>query len=82
MSWIDKIDIGHDLQVCPDCQREYEVLEQFLGGTQDATLRWIIDAVFNDAYYVALRCPQCLETRHLCIQSLTTAQFYTEKERK
>lgn len=82
MSWIDKIDIGHDLQVCPDCQREYEVLEQFLGGTQDATQRWIIDAVFNDAYYVALRCPQCLETRHLCIQSLTTAQFYTEKERK
>lgn len=82
MSWIDKIDIGHDLQVCPDCQHEYEVLEQFLGGTQDATPLWIIDAVFNDAYYVALRCPQCLETRHLCIQSLTTAQFYTEKERK
>lgn len=82
MSWIDKIDIGHDLQVCPDCHREYEVLEQFLGGTQDATPLWIIDAVFNDAYYVALRCPQCLETRHLCIQSLTTAQFYTEKERK
>ena len=82
MSWIDKIDIGHDLQICPDCQREYEVLEQFLGGTQDATPLWIIDAVFNDAYYVALRCPQCLETRHLRIQSLTTAQFYTEKERK
>lgn len=79
MSWIDTIEIGHDLQICPDCHREYEVLEQFLGGTQDAT--WI-DAVFNDAYYVALRCPQCLETRHLCIQSLTPAQFYTEKERK
>lgn len=79
MSWLDNIEIGHDLQICPDCHREYEVLEQFLGSAHDAT--WI-DAVFNDAYYVALRCPQCLETRHLCIQSLTTAQFYTEKERK
>ena len=86
MDWLDQIDIGHDLQICPDCNREYEVLEQFLGGTQtplseSRTYNWI-DAVFNDAYYVALRCPQCLETRHLCIQSLTAAQFHTEKEKQ
>lgn len=82
MRWLDQTDIGHDLQICPDCDREYEVLDQFLG--QPSTDRFqenlIIDAVFNDAYYVAIRCPQCLETRHLCIQSLTATQFHIEKE--
>ena len=81
MTWLNQIEIGHDLQVCPDCNREYEVLDQFLGDTPKARPNWI-DAVFNDAYYVALRCPQCLETRHLCIQSLTATQFHIEKERK
>lgn len=85
MNWLNQIDIGHDLQICPDCHREYEVLDQFLGGTHASlpgarAYNWI-DAVFNDAYYVALRCPQCLETRHLCIQALTAAQFHTEKEK-
>jgi len=82
MRWLDQTDIGHDLQICPDCDREYEVLDQFQGSPLgDASLNWI-DAVFNDAYYVAIRCPQCLETRHLCIQSLTATQFYSEKEKQ
>ena len=83
MRWLDQTDIGHDLQMCPDCDREYEVLDQFLG--QPSTDRFhdnLIDAVFNDAYYVAIRCPQCLETRHLCIQSLTAIQFHIEKEKQ
>lgn len=79
MGWLDQIDIGHDLQMCPDCNREYEVLDQFLGAPRRAPSNWI-DAVFNDAYYVELRCPQCLEYRYLCIESLTAAQFYEEKK--
>ena len=81
MGWLDKIEIGHDLQICPDCDREYEVLEQFLGKTQNRLTDWI-DDVFNDAFYVELRCPQCLEARHLCIQALTPMQFHTEKEKE
>ncbi|MDE0316471.1 MAG: hypothetical protein OXM61_16410 [Candidatus Poribacteria bacterium] len=81
MGWLDSIEIGHDLQICPDCNREYEVLEQFLGETQDRLTDWI-DAVFNHTYYIELRCPQCLETRYLCIQALTPTQFYTEKEKE
>ena len=34
MGWLDSIEIGHDLQICPDCDQEYEVLEQFLGESQ------------------------------------------------
>ena len=83
MPWLDQTDIGHDLQICPDCDREYEVLEQFLGSpSQDRAYDNLIETVFNDAYYVAIRCPQCLEIRHLCIQSLTATQFHIEKERK
>ena len=82
MRWLDQADIGHDLQICPDCDREYEVLDQFLASPLEALSRNWIDAVFNDAYYVAIRCPQCLETRHLCIQSLTATQFHSEKENK
>ena len=82
MRWLDQTDIGHDLQICPDCDREYEVLDQFLGSpSKDQSHNWI-DAVFNDTYYVAIRCPQCLEIRHLCIQSLTATQFHSEKEKK
>ena len=81
MGWLDNLDIGHDLQICPDCAREYEVLDQFLGDTNNSLTNWI-DNVFNDAYYVELRCPQCLETRYLCLQSLTPLQFYTEKEKQ
>ena len=61
--------------------QEYEVLEQFLGESQNRLSDWI-DAVFNDAYFVELRCPQCLETRYLCIQALTPTQFHTEKEKE
>jgi hypothetical protein len=83
MRWLDQTDIGHDLQICPDCDRDYEVLDQFLGrASSDRASSNLIDTVFNDVYYVAIRCPQCLETRHLCIQSLTATQFHTEKERK
>ena len=82
MPWLDQTDIGHDLQICPDCNREYEVLDQFLGSPSEGQLSNLIDAVFNDAYYVAIRCPQCLEIRHLCIQSLTATQFHSEKEKK
>lgn len=82
MRWLDQTDIGHDLQICPDCDRAYEVLDQFLGSPPEAQSHNWIDAVFNDAYYVAIRCPQCLETRHLCIQSLTATQFHSEKEKK
>ena len=83
MRWLDQTDIGHDLQICPDCDRNYEVLDQFLGHPLvDRADDNLIDAVFNDAYYVAIRCPQCLETRHLCIQSLTAMQFHSEKEKK
>lgn len=81
MGWLDNLDIGHDLQICSDCGKEYEVLEQFLGTSNDKQTDWI-DSVFNDKYYVELRCPQCLETRFLCIQSLTPLQFYTEKEKE
>lgn len=81
MGWIDRIEIGHDLQICPDCDREYEVLEQFLGEAKE-NLSDLIDTVFNDAYYIELRCPQCLETRYLCIQALTPIQFYSEKEKE
>lgn len=79
MPWLDETEIGGDLQVCPDCDRGYEVLEQFLGASDTDAL---IDAVFNDTFYVAIRCPQCLETRYLCIRSLTAAQFHIEKENK
>ena len=82
MPWLDQTDIGHDLQICPDCDREYEVLDQFLGNPLEAQSYNWIDAVFNDAYYVAIRCPQCLEIRHLCIQSLTATQFHSEKEKE
>ena len=82
MSWLDQTDIGHDLQICPDCDREYEVLDQFLGSPSAEQSHNLIDAVFNDAFYVAIRCPQCLETRHLCIQSLTATQFHNEKEKE
>lgn len=83
MRWLDQTDIGHDLQICPDCDRAYEVLDQFLGHPLvDRTDDNLIDTVFNDAYYVAIRCPQCLEIRHLCIQSLTATQFHIEKEKK
>ena len=82
MPWLDQIDIGHDLQICPDCDREYEALDQFLGSPLAEQPHNLIDAVFNDAFYVAIRCPQCLETRHLCIQSLTATQFHNEKEKE
>ncbi len=83
MGWLDQTDIGHDLQICPDCDTEYEVLDQFLGSPSgDRAFNNLIDTVFNDVYYVAIRCPQCLETRHLCIQSLTATQFHIEKEKK
>ena len=82
MPWLDQTDIGYDLQICPDCNTEYEVLDQFLGNPSEDLPHNPIDAVFNDAYYVAIRCPQCLETRHLCMQSLTATQFYIEKEKK
>ena len=81
MAWLDQTDIGHDLQICPDCNTAYEVLDQFLGNPSANPLQNPIDAVFNDAYYVAIRCPQCLETRHLCIQSLTATQFHIEREK-
>ncbi len=81
MGWLDNIEIGYDLQICPDCDQEYEVLEQFLGSSNNRRTNWI-DSVFNDMFYVELRCPQCLETRYLCIQSLTPLQFYTEKEKE
>jgi hypothetical protein len=80
MPWLDQTDIGHGLQICPDCDTEYEVLDEFLGNPPTDLLSNPIDAVFNDAYYIAIRCPQCLETRHLCIQSLTATQFHIEKE--
>ncbi|MCY3740147.1 MAG: hypothetical protein OXH00_03915 [Candidatus Poribacteria bacterium] len=82
MRWLDQTDIGHDLQICPDCDRAYEVLDQFLGSPSSEQSHNWIDAVFNDMYYVAIRCPQCLETRHLCIQSLTATQFHNEKEKQ
>ena len=82
MRWLDQTDIGHDLQICPDCDRAYEVLDQFLGSPSEPQSHNWIDAVFNDTYYVAIRCPQCLEIRHLCIQSLTATQFHSEKEKK
>jgi hypothetical protein len=83
MPWLDQTDIGHDLQICPDCDRKYEVLDQFPGSpSEDQSDNWIIDAVFNDAYYVAIRCPQCLEIRYLRIQSLTATQFHNEKEKQ
>ena len=83
MRWLDQTDIGHDLQICPDCDKAYEVLTQFAGRpAQHHATDTLIDAVFNDAYYVEIRCPQCLETRYLCIQSLTAVQFHTEKEQK
>ncbi len=80
MGWLDKIDIGKDIQICPDCDRKYEVLQQFLGNTQNRLTDWI-DDIFNETFYVELRCPQCLETRYLCIQTLTPTQFHTEKEK-
>ena len=30
MGWLDSIEIGHDLQICPDCDQEYEVLATVL----------------------------------------------------
>ena len=33
MGWLDQTDIGHDLQICPDCDRAYEVLDQFFGAS-------------------------------------------------
>lgn len=81
MGWLENLEIGQDIQVCPDCNREYELLDQFLGDTNNNLTNWI-DSVFNDTYFVELRCPQCLETRHLSIQALTPLQFYTEKEKK
>jgi hypothetical protein len=84
MNWLDKIKIGHDLIVCPDCDREYEVLGQFLAKKDEAFPAgsdWL-DEMFSDEYYIALRCPQCLETRHLRLKSLTQKQYNTARERR
>jgi transcription elongation factor Elf1 len=50
MGWLDSIEIGHDLQICPDCDQEYEVLEQFLGESQNRLSDWI-DAVFKPTQF-------------------------------
>ena len=88
MSWLDVIKIGHDLKVCPDCNREYEVLDEFLarkadtfpvGENKDTIVSDWLDEMFSGEYYIALRCPQCLETRHLCLKSLTQKQYQTAR---
>ena len=81
MSWLDVIQIGHDLKVCPDCDREYEVMDEFLAKKNEPTIGadWL-DEMFSEEYYIALRCPQCLETRNLCLKSLTEKQYQTARE--
>lgn len=82
MSWLDAIKIGGDLKICPDCDREYEVLDEFWAQkeqTPPVGADWL-DEMFSDEYYIALRCPQCLETRHLRIKSLTQKQYITAQE--
>ncbi len=81
MSWLAVIQIGHDLQVCPDCNREYEVIDEFLltKNEQPAGGDWL-DEMFSEEYYIALRCSQCLETRHLRLKSLTQKQYQTARE--
>ena len=82
MSWLDTIKIGDDLKNCPDCDREYEVLDEFWAQKEQPPTMgadWL-DEMFSDEYYIALRCPQCLETRHLRIKSLTQSQYLTAQE--
>jgi hypothetical protein len=81
MSWLDVIQIGHDLKVCPDCNRAYEVIDEFLAKKAESApgTDWI-DEMFSEEYYIALRCPQCLETRHLRLKSLTQKQYQTAQE--
>ena len=38
MSWLDVIQIGHDLKVCPDCDREYEVMDEFLAKKDEPSI--------------------------------------------
>lgn len=82
MSWLDTIKIGGELTLCPDCDREYEVLDEFWAQKEQTPLvgdDWL-DEMFSDEYYIALRCPQCLETRHLRIKSLTQSQYIAARE--
>lgn len=81
MSWLDVIQIGHDLKVCPDCNRAYEVIDEFLAKKAEGVpgTDWI-DEMFSEEYYIALRCRQCLETRHLRLKSLTQKQYQTAQE--
>lgn len=82
MSWLDAIKIGHDLKFCPDCNREYEVIDEFLAKRDEKSPvgpDWL-DEMFSEEYYIALRCPQCLETRHLRLKSLTQKQYQTARE--
>ena len=39
-----------------------------------------LDKIFSEEYYIALRCPQCLETRNLRLKSLTQKQYQTARE--
>ncbi|MCZ6677464.1 MAG: hypothetical protein O7E52_09455 [Candidatus Poribacteria bacterium] len=84
MSWLDVIQIGNDLKVCPDCNRAYEVTDEFLAKRDEAFPvgdDWL-DEMFSEEYYIALRCPQCLETRHLCLKSLTQKQYQSAQEER
>ena len=81
MNWLDVIRIGRDLKICPDCNREYEVMDEFLAKKADPLIGsdWL-DEMFSEEYYITLRCPQCLETRNLRLKSLTQKQYQTARE--
>ncbi len=81
MNWLDVIQIGGDLKVCPDCNREYQVIDEFLANKNENPIGadWL-DEIFSEEYYITLRCPQCLETRNLRLKSLTQKQYQTARE--
>ena len=77
MNWLDNIKIGRDVTTCPDCDLAYEVLDEFLAQKPDIApegANWL-DEGFSEEYYIALRCPKCLETRHFRLKSLTQRQY-------
>lgn len=77
MNWLDQIRIGRDLTICPDCDIEYEVIGEFQAKKkppQGSGLE-ILNELLSDEYYIALRCPKCLENRHLIIKSIDQKTF-------
>jgi hypothetical protein len=82
MNWLDCIQIGRDVTICPDCHQKYEVINEFPAQKTPGFTNgqdWL-DEFFSEEYYIALRCPRCLETRYFRLKSLSQKQYQDARE--